>query len=187
MAELAARRYEAKIVDSGDLNPYLTSVEICVAADTHICTLAGYYSYAEDTPKCGVSPGRSEAVVLGVSFSKSILFSEESDIEIAGRDIEYDRGLSLSDVMDAAGKSISFVNYDQDLFGFDENGVSDSMLIECMETDCGLVFAVNGDGEVCAFEDDVDAQEAGCRVIDEGKAFEILAAKRPGIEFSPNC
>lgn len=176
IAKLKKDTYEADIVDSGDLYPYLKTVEVCVDEDTHVCSLMGYYAYHDDTVNRGVSPGESEAEVLGVVFSCEIL-RYDLEIKISGREIEYDNGLKESDVIAAAAESIEFPAYDPDSFPFEEDEVTDSDIIDCIECECE-VFALNENDEVCGFDSEEEAEEAGCTVIDTDEAYARLASDR---------
>ena len=199
IAALEKTSYTAKIVDVGDLYPFLSSVEVEVDSDTYVCSLIGYYGYYEDSCMHGINGGRSEATVLGVTFSRSIL-NDDADIEISGRDIEYDEDLDEEDVTRAVIDSIDFVNYDPDDFPFDEDSVTDSDILENLDCEYS-VFALNASGDLCAFdsedeipgycdnEEDIEEDEEGecgksedaCeyKIISEDEAYDILSKMRP--------
>jgi hypothetical protein len=85
-----------------------------------------------------------------------------------------------------AENSISFVDYNEDLFPFDEDGVTDSDIIEHFYCECD-VFALNADGKVSGFDDEEETEAAGCTVIDIDEAYTRLAKERPGLDFDLSC
>lgn len=116
--------YEADEVDAGDLAPYLSSIDI-ITDQNNRCRLKGNLAYSEDDAKYGTDPGRSEIVIMGVTFSNNMLYAD--DLEIDG-DIEY------------AEQS-------------DEDEMSEEDELQESESDC-TIFALNKDNEVCGFSED---------------------------------
>ena len=111
--------------------------------------------YREDDARYGVDPGRSEAEVLGVVFSKPVMDAEENEIELSGKPVEYDGDLCEQDVLDAAEEAIAFPGYDPDAYEFEPESVTDEELAEAIgeELPEDATFALNENDDVCQFDE----------------------------------
>lgn len=192
--EIEKGTYKATITDSGDLYPNFRGTSLHVAEDGR-CTITGYYYYDEDTPTCGVDGGCAECEILGVTFSRSVLDMEWgcSEIEIFGREIEYDNDLTEDDVIQAADDNIDWCSYSPDSFSLDEADISDDEIIDSLDDAlCDLpdyyAFAKDANGDVFAFkveypDDELEEAPEGFEPIDCDEAFRILAERRPGFSL----
>jgi hypothetical protein len=165
IAALEGKSIRAVQTSAGDLYPRIRSVDVVPDPETNKCSVVGYYYYSEDTAKMGVDPGRSEANILGVVFSSTIL-DDSDEVEISGREIVYDGDLSEDDVLAAAREVISFISYDPDDYQI-EDVVTDEDILENIDTPYE-VFALNSAGELCSFESEVDIP-GYCDDEDEGE------------------
>ena len=173
---------DAEIVDEGDLAPVFRGVNVMVD-DDHVCSVSGSYMFIEDSPRHGVDPGRSEAEVLGVVFSKPVMDAAENEIELSGKPIEYDGGLTPDDVTRAAESAIFFPGYDPDDYGFEPESVDDDELRDAIldELPDGT-YALDSVGQVCCFEPEESLPE-DFREISREEAADQLVADRDSIPF----
>lgn len=179
---LEGAEIDAEIVDEGDLAPVFRGVSVDVD-DDHVCSVSGSYMYREDDARYGVDPGRSEAEVLGVVFSKPVMDAEENEIELSGKPVEYDGDLCEQDVLDAAEEAITFPGYDPDAYEFDPESVSDEDLASEIDGELwdGL-FALNENGEVCLFDEGGSIPEDYTEITRD-EAIEHFVENRDSIPF----
>ena len=173
---------DAEIVDEGDLAPVFRGVSV-VVGDDHVCSVSGSYMFIEDSPRHGVDPGCSEAKVLGVVFSKSVMGSDVESAGLSGRAIEYDGDLTEDDVIRAAESAIFFPGYDPDDYGFEPESVDDDELRDAIldELPDGT-YALDSVGQVCCFEPEESLPE-DFREISREEAADQLVADRDSIPF----
>ena len=181
IAKLNEGGFVARVVDVGDAGPVLTKVSVCVE-ENHRCTLSGSLGYREDELGDAINDGLLSAVVLGVVFSRSLVYDDNEVYIDAGREIVYDEGLTESDVLKVANEGIRFRSYNPDNYSFDETAVDDdeiSYLLDLDDDECG-VFALDESGAVCAFSDEEQVPETGYTIIGESVARAKLVKDRPG-------
>ncbi len=182
--------YEADEVDAGDLAPYLSSIDI-ITDQNNRCRLKGNLAYSEDDAKYGTDPGRSEIVIMGVTFSNNMLYAD--DLEIDG-DIEYaeqsdeDEMSEEDELYEVAQEYIQWPCYDGEEYPFDESSVTPEDIYDELqesESDC-TIFALNKDNEVCGFSE--DELELGFTVDDpdslEAPEKEQLVAKLKSMGYT---
>lgn len=181
-----------KITNDEDLYPILDSVPVEVDPDTHKCSLSmGYYSYRMDDATHGIYAGDCEFEILGVRFSTP--YDSHDSFSTDGNEIDYGE-MDEDEFWEELQNLINIPLYDGtgDEYEFDENRVSDQDLIDVMECDCS-VFAIDKDGDVCAFDDESEilgyesGEDAGYKFIDQDEAFQILVKERPDLEFELLC
>ncbi len=177
-----------EITDDEDLYPILGSVPVEVDSDTHKCSLSsGYFYYRENDCKDSISFGSCEFEILGVHFSTP--YDSHDSFSTDGNEIDYGE-MNEDEFWEELQNLINIPLYDGtgDEYEFDENRVSDQDLIDVMECDCS-VFAIDKDGDVCAFDDESEilgyesGEDAGYKFIDQDEAFQILVKERPDLEF----
>lgn len=192
-----------EITDDGDLYPFIRSVEVEADPDTHKCTLHGYYCYQEDQPTRGVCYGYCRFTILGVEFE--VHYDDHDDFNYSGREIDYGE-MDRDEFWSELKELVDIPLYDPCSGGydFDEDDVSDEDIKENLESPYE-VYALDADGDVCAFDDlsevpghgddeedegdedgeegDFDDSEGSYEIIDEETAFAQLASDRPDITF----
>ena len=180
--ELQDGPIEAEIVDEGDLEPSFWGVEVDVG-DDHVCTVKGKYMYKTADCCHGINPGRSEAEVLGVVFAKPILGWDEEEIEISGRDIEYDGDLESIDVYEAAEGSITFAEFDPDNYDFEPGSVTDDELRDSiLENLPDGIYVLDQENRVLRFGEDETVPE-DCRRLEDEEVADHFVAHRDEIDF----
>ena len=180
----------AKIVDEGDLAPEFCGVSVDVY--DHLCSVTGYYKFMEDGPNRPWAVSREnlsyyEAKVLGVVFSKSVRGAKDEQVELLGQVIEYDEGLGVQDVIEAAEKAISFPGYNPDDYKFKPESVSDEDLHsaiddELIDDDDVVFFVDEASNEVYQFYD-YEIPPDGCKKISREKAIKHFVKNRNAISF----
>lgn len=170
---------EAEVVERGDLDPCFGGVNLDYNEDTgEVVIEGGYFRYAQDSCTRGIDPGRSEATVCGVTFSKRILDEDWDEIEIDG-DIEYDEEdeLTEDDVLEAAAEVIDFPSYDTDSFPFDIASVDENEIVESIDEQLPPegVFLQRFDGRVLCMD--------GCEVISRDRALKLLLEQAKEVDY----
>lgn len=172
---------EAEVVDEGDARPVYRQTKLYVGVD-HSCMITGELMYVQDDAKYGVDGGRSEITVLGVTFSMALMNECNDDIEIEGREIEYDNDLTEDDVIEAAHTNIDWPSYDADDYPFEEEDLEDSEIIEKYYGENGGDFyAQDANGKIYNYDSEADIPATQSK-IDYDEAWKILAHTRPGFD-----